>query len=80
LESVEAQLVVHQKNEAVYEEKIAVLEFEVKDKRLDDSVYRPTSNKTSASVSQVETSITPPSNTSVEMPRVESVRPSGVII
>ncbi|GJU71374.1 hypothetical protein Tco_1262779 [Tanacetum coccineum] len=34
----------------------------------------------SASVSQVETSITPPSNTSVEMPRVESVRPSGVII
>ncbi|GJU11624.1 putative ribonuclease H-like domain-containing protein [Tanacetum coccineum] len=47
---------------------------------LDDSVYRPTANKTSASVSQVETSITPPSNTSVEMPRVESVRPSGVII
>ncbi|GJX77458.1 ribonuclease H-like domain-containing protein [Tanacetum coccineum] len=195
LESVEAQLIVHQKNEAVYEEKIAVLEFEVKDKGnavtrltnqleqtlkekedlkakleqfetssknlnklinsqisskdktglgygdqlnendssgselfnsvfdsrssdgddnqtndrfkkdneyhavpppltgnymppladlsfagLDDSVYRPTTNKTSASVSQVETSITPPSNTSVEMPRVESVRPSGVII
>ncbi|GJY99238.1 hypothetical protein Tco_0516668 [Tanacetum coccineum] len=47
---------------------------------LDDSVYRPTTNKTSTSVSQVETSITPPSNTSVEMPRVESVRPSGVII
>ncbi|GJV07434.1 hypothetical protein Tco_1345090 [Tanacetum coccineum] len=36
--------------------------------------------ETSASVSQVETSNTPPSNTSVEMPRVESVRPSGVII
>ncbi|GKD27845.1 hypothetical protein Tco_1234059 [Tanacetum coccineum] len=47
---------------------------------LNDSVYRPTTNKTSASVSQVETSITPPSNTSIEMPRVESVRPSGVII
>ncbi|GJX63597.1 reverse transcriptase domain-containing protein [Tanacetum coccineum] len=47
---------------------------------LDDSVYRPTANKTSACVSQVETSITPPSNTSVEMPKVESVRPSGVII
>ncbi|GJX41008.1 hypothetical protein Tco_0255998 [Tanacetum coccineum] len=47
---------------------------------LDDSIYRPTTNKTSASVSQVETSIIPPSNTSVEMPRVESVRPSGVII
>ncbi|GJU17917.1 hypothetical protein Tco_1145883 [Tanacetum coccineum] len=195
LESVEAQLVVHQKNEVVYEEKIAVLEFEVKDKSnaitrlknqldetlrekddlkakleqfetssknlnklinsqisskdktglgygdqlnendscgselfnsvfdsrlsdgddnqtndrfkkdngyhvvpppltgnymppladlsfagLDDSVYRPTPNKTSASVSQVKISITPPSNTSVEMPRVDSVKPSGVII
>ncbi|GKA87291.1 ribonuclease H-like domain-containing protein [Tanacetum coccineum] len=32
LESVEAQLVVHHKNEVVYEEKIAVLEFKVKDK------------------------------------------------
>ncbi|GKB51467.1 hypothetical protein Tco_0902220 [Tanacetum coccineum] len=32
LESVEAQLIVHQKNEAVYEEKIVVLEFEIKDK------------------------------------------------
>ncbi|GJR82143.1 ribonuclease H-like domain-containing protein [Tanacetum coccineum] len=47
---------------------------------LDDYVYRPTANKTSASVSQVETSNTPPSNTSVEMPKVESVRPSRVII
>ncbi|GJR08283.1 putative ribonuclease H-like domain-containing protein [Tanacetum coccineum] len=157
LEFVESQLIVHQKNEAVFEEKIIVLEFEVKDKGnvvtrltnqleqtlkekedlkaklehevinsvfdsrssdgddnqtndrfkkgneyhavppplignymppladlsfagLDDSVYRPTTNKTSASVSQVETSITLPSNTSVEMPRVESVRPSRVII
>ncbi|GKC76030.1 hypothetical protein Tco_1126804, partial [Tanacetum coccineum] len=32
LESLETQLVVHQKNEAVYEEKITVLEFRVKDK------------------------------------------------
>nr|GEV13925.1 ribonuclease H-like domain-containing protein [Tanacetum cinerariifolium] len=32
LESVEAQLIVHQKNEVSYEEKIAVLELEVKDK------------------------------------------------
>ncbi|GKE96499.1 hypothetical protein Tco_1581354, partial [Tanacetum coccineum] len=47
---------------------------------LDDSVYRPTTNKTSANVSQVEISIILPNNTSVEMPRVESVRPSGVII
>ncbi|GKA70011.1 ribonuclease H-like domain-containing protein [Tanacetum coccineum] len=195
LESVEAQLIVHQKNEVVYEEKIAVLEFEVKDKSnaitrfknqldetlrekedlkakleqfeassknlnklinsqlsakdktslgygdqlnkndssgselfnsvfdsrssdgdenqthdrfkkdnryhdipppltgnymplladlsfagLDDSVYRPTVNKTSASVSQVEANTSQTSNTSVEMPRVEYVRPSGIII
>ncbi|GJY58341.1 hypothetical protein Tco_0458233 [Tanacetum coccineum] len=168
LESVEAQLIVHQKNEVVYEEKISVLEFEVKDKGnavtrltnqleqtlkekedlkakleqygdqlnendssgselfnsvfdsrssdgddnqphdrfkkdnkyhavppplsgnymppladlsfvgVDNSIYRPTANKTSDSVSQVKTSNTPPSNTSIEMLR--SVRPSGVII
>ncbi|GJZ72357.1 hypothetical protein Tco_0636208 [Tanacetum coccineum] len=47
---------------------------------LDDYVYRHTTNKTSAIMSQVETSISQTSNTSVEMPRVESVRPSGVII
>ncbi|GKA18886.1 putative ribonuclease H-like domain-containing protein [Tanacetum coccineum] len=42
---------------------------------LDDSVYRPTTNKTNASASQVEASTTQTSNTSVEMPRVESIRP-----
>ncbi|GJT52276.1 hypothetical protein Tco_0978433 [Tanacetum coccineum] len=47
---------------------------------LDDSVYRPTTNKTSASVSHVKASTSQTSNTSVEMPRVESLRPSGVII
>ncbi|GJW27337.1 hypothetical protein Tco_0041148 [Tanacetum coccineum] len=47
---------------------------------LDDSIYRSTANKTSVSVSQVETSTSQTSNTSVEMPRVESVRPSRVII
>ncbi|GJS48811.1 hypothetical protein Tco_0598932 [Tanacetum coccineum] len=47
---------------------------------LDDSVYRPIANKTSASMSQVEASTSQTSNTSVEMPRVKSVRPSGVII
>ncbi|GJW92942.1 hypothetical protein Tco_0172614 [Tanacetum coccineum] len=47
---------------------------------LEDYVYRSTTNKTSASMSQVETSITLPSNTSVEMPRVEFVRLSEVII
>ncbi|GJS91990.1 ribonuclease H-like domain-containing protein, partial [Tanacetum coccineum] len=192
LESVEAQLIVHQKNEVAYEEKIAVLEFEVKDKcnavirltnqldqtlrekeelkaklkqfetsskilnklinsqlsakdktglgygdqlsesdsevitsvfnsrssdgddnqtndrfkkdngyhavpppltrnymppladlsfeGLDDSVYRPTANKTSASTSKGETSVTQTSNISVEMPKVDSVRNNGVII
>ncbi|GJY25909.1 hypothetical protein Tco_0400635 [Tanacetum coccineum] len=107
LESVEAQLVVHQKKEAVYKKKIAVLEFKVKDKRYGDqlnendssgselfnSIFdirssdaydnqtndKPTTNKTSASVSQVEANITPPSDASVEMPRVESIRPTGVI-
>ncbi|GJU29448.1 putative ribonuclease H-like domain-containing protein [Tanacetum coccineum] len=47
---------------------------------LDDYVYMPTANKTSASVFQVEKSTSQTSNTNVEMPRVESVRPSGVII
>ncbi|GJY56088.1 ribonuclease H-like domain-containing protein [Tanacetum coccineum] len=40
LEFVEAQLVVHQKNEVVYEEKIAVLEFEVKDKSNDVTRFK----------------------------------------
>ncbi|GJX52508.1 ribonuclease H-like domain-containing protein [Tanacetum coccineum] len=47
---------------------------------LDDSIYRPTTNKTSAIVSQVEASTSQTSNTSIEMPRVESVRSSGVSI
>ncbi|GJT54815.1 ribonuclease H-like domain-containing protein [Tanacetum coccineum] len=159
LESVEAQLIVHEKNENIYEEKIGVLEFKVKEKdnafirlkrQLDEtlrekdelktkleqfetssknltkllnsqlsakdktglgygdqfnendssgsevsnSVFdsrssdgddnqtndRPTTNKTSASVSQVKASNPQTSNTSVEVPTVETVRPSGVII
>ncbi|GJY17296.1 hypothetical protein Tco_0388787 [Tanacetum coccineum] len=59
-----------------YMSPLADLSFE----GLIDSVYRPTANKTSAIVSQVKASITPPRNSSVEMPRVEFVRPSGVII
>ncbi|GKA96437.1 ribonuclease H-like domain-containing protein, partial [Tanacetum coccineum] len=120
-----------EKNEVVYEEKIAVLEFKVKDKSnavtrltnhrssdgddnqtndrfkkgdgyhavppplirnymppladlsfagLDDSVYKPTANKTSASTSQGEASDTQTSNISVEMPKVDSMRTNGVII
>nr|GEX86489.1 hypothetical protein [Tanacetum cinerariifolium] len=38
LESVEAQLIVHQKNEVACEEKIAVLEFDVKDKGYRDQL------------------------------------------
>ncbi|GJU04857.1 hypothetical protein Tco_1121287, partial [Tanacetum coccineum] len=96
LESIEAQLIVHQKNEAVYEEKITVLEFKEKDKGnavtgltnqleqtlkekedlkakleqnymppladlsfagLDDSVYRPAANKTSASLVELSLKI-----------------------
>ncbi|GKE22868.1 hypothetical protein Tco_1434380, partial [Tanacetum coccineum] len=45
LESVKAQLVVHQKNEAVYEEKIAVLEFKVKDKDLNKLINSQLSTK-----------------------------------
>ncbi|GJX70504.1 putative ribonuclease H-like domain-containing protein [Tanacetum coccineum] len=77
----DTELVVHRKNEAVYEEKIAVLEFEVKDKSnvvtrlknqldetlrekdnlkgLDDSIYRPTANKTSASLVELSLKIRP---------------------
>ncbi|GJU37570.1 ribonuclease H-like domain-containing protein [Tanacetum coccineum] len=147
LESVEAQIIVHQKNEAVYEEKISVLEFEVKDKdktrlgyghqmnendssevfnsvfnsrssdgndnqtndrfkkgdgyhvvpppftgnymppladlsftRLDDYVYRPTTNTTSASVSKDEASISQTSSISVEMPKDKSIRSSEVLV
>nr|GEX97461.1 ribonuclease H-like domain-containing protein [Tanacetum cinerariifolium]GEX97475.1 ribonuclease H-like domain-containing protein [Tanacetum cinerariifolium] len=80
LKSVEAQLIVHQKNEVSYEEKIAVLEFKVKDKGLDASIYRPTTNKASTSISKGESSVIKTSNISVEMPKVDSVRTSGVII
>nr|GEV95547.1 ribonuclease H-like domain-containing protein [Tanacetum cinerariifolium] len=155
LKSVEAQLIVHQKNEVSYEEKIAVLEFKVKDKgnaitrltnqldqtlkekedlkakleqfeissknlnklinsqlsakdktglgygdqlsesdsevlpsvfdsRLSDGddspTNRPTTNKASTSISKGESSVIKTSNISVEMPKVDSVRTSGVII
>ncbi|GJW06993.1 ribonuclease H-like domain-containing protein [Tanacetum coccineum] len=52
LESVGEQLIVHQKNEAVYEEKIAVLEFEVKDKRV--SAAKQSSFRAAASTGAVK--------------------------
>nr|GEY83377.1 putative ribonuclease H-like domain-containing protein [Tanacetum cinerariifolium] len=135
------QKILAKKNKVAYEENIAILEFEVKDKeygdqlsesdsevlrsvfdsrssdgddnptndrfkkgdgyhavpppltenymppladlsfaRLDDSVYRPTTNKASASISKGEPSVIKTSNISVKMPKVNSVRTSGVII
>nr|GFB61519.1 hypothetical protein [Tanacetum cinerariifolium]GFB61542.1 hypothetical protein [Tanacetum cinerariifolium] len=48
--------------------------------RLDDYVYRPTTNKASVSISKGEPSVIKTSNISVEMPKVDSVRTSRVII
>nr|GEY68033.1 hypothetical protein [Tanacetum cinerariifolium] len=47
---------------------------------LNDSVYRPTANKASASISKDESSVIKTSNISVEMPKFDSVKTSGVII
>nr|GEU41814.1 ribonuclease H-like domain-containing protein [Tanacetum cinerariifolium] len=47
---------------------------------LDDSVYRPIENKDSASISKSEPSLIKTSNISVAMPKVDSMRSSGVII
>ncbi|GJS81974.1 hypothetical protein Tco_0748515 [Tanacetum coccineum] len=143
LESIKAQLIVYQKNEVVYEEKIAVLEFKLKDKsnaitrlknQLDETLrekddlkakleqfetssknlnklnnsqlsakdktglgYGDQLNEIDSSGSELFNSVfdsrssdgddnqtndstSQTSNTGVEMPRVESVRPSGVII
>nr|GFC14307.1 hypothetical protein [Tanacetum cinerariifolium] len=47
---------------------------------LDDSVYRPTTNKANASISKDEPNVIKTSNISVEMPEVDSVKTSRVII
>nr|GEZ29482.1 hypothetical protein [Tanacetum cinerariifolium] len=47
---------------------------------LDDYVYRPTANKACSSISKGEPSVIKTSNISVEMPKIDSVRTSGVII
>ncbi|GKD99261.1 ribonuclease H-like domain-containing protein, partial [Tanacetum coccineum] len=47
---------------------------------LDDSIYRPTANKTSASTSQGDVGVTQTSNICVEKSEVESVRTNRVII
>nr|GEU40676.1 hypothetical protein [Tanacetum cinerariifolium] len=48
--------------------------------RFDDYVYRPITNKASSSISKGEPSVIKTSIISVEMPNVDSVRTSGVII
>nr|GEZ62509.1 ribonuclease H-like domain-containing protein [Tanacetum cinerariifolium] len=47
---------------------------------LNDSIYRPTANKASASISKDESSVIKTSNISIEMPKVDSVKTSEVII
>ncbi|GJW49546.1 hypothetical protein Tco_0090897, partial [Tanacetum coccineum] len=47
---------------------------------LDDYIYRPTTNKSSANVSNVEASVSQTSNISVEMPKVDYVRSNEVLI
>nr|GFA52457.1 ribonuclease H-like domain-containing protein [Tanacetum cinerariifolium] len=47
---------------------------------LNDSIYRPTANKASASIPKDEPSVIKTSNISVEMPNVDSVKTYGVII
>nr|GFC24306.1 hypothetical protein [Tanacetum cinerariifolium] len=47
---------------------------------LDDSIYRPTANKASASISKGEPSVIKTINISVDMPKVDLVRTSRVII
>ncbi|GJW59527.1 hypothetical protein Tco_0108862 [Tanacetum coccineum] len=68
LESLEARIIVHEKNEAVYEEDIAFLKYDVQ------SAVR----KTTTSVLKTKTSISKTSKDIVEKPKI--VRPSAPII
>ncbi|GKA06418.1 reverse transcriptase domain-containing protein [Tanacetum coccineum] len=92
LESLEARIVVHEKNKAVYEEYIAFLKYDVQHesdgqdntendyglKRLNESVFWSAMRKTTASVPETETSISKTSKDIVEKPK--TVRPSAPII
>ncbi|GKC74169.1 putative ribonuclease H-like domain-containing protein [Tanacetum coccineum] len=79
LESVEAQLVVHHKNEVVYEEKIAVLEFEVIDKNKTGQGYRDQLNKNDSSGSELFNSVFDSCSSDGDDNQTND-RPSGVII
>ncbi|GJS57857.1 hypothetical protein Tco_0652641 [Tanacetum coccineum] len=69
LESLEARIVIHEKNEAVYEKDIAFLKYDVQD--LDDYVYK-------TKVGETETNVSKTSKDIVKKPK--TVRPSAPII
>ncbi|GJZ65900.1 ribonuclease H-like domain-containing protein [Tanacetum coccineum] len=85
LESLEARIVVHEKNEAVYEENIAFLNYDVQENYmplrpdlsfvgLDESVFQSAVRKTTTSVPKTKTSISKTSKDIVEKPK--TVRPT----
>ncbi|GJW43754.1 hypothetical protein Tco_0072553 [Tanacetum coccineum] len=86
LESLEARIVVHQKNEAIYEEYIAFLKYDVKMPSrpdlsfagLDDSVYKTNVSETITSVPRNESTTSKSSKDNLEQPK--DVRPSAPII
>ncbi|GJW88956.1 hypothetical protein Tco_0164296 [Tanacetum coccineum] len=71
LESLEARIVVYQKNEAVYEEDIAFLKYDVKM----ISVYKTNVSETITSVPRNESNASKSSKDSLEQPK--DVRPSA---
>ncbi|GKB08067.1 hypothetical protein Tco_0836351 [Tanacetum coccineum] len=71
LESLEARIVVHQKNEVVYEENIAFLKYDVKM----ISVYKTNVSETITSVPRNESNASKSSKDSLEQPK--DVRPSA---
>ncbi|GJU57090.1 hypothetical protein Tco_1234856 [Tanacetum coccineum] len=71
LESLEARIVVYEKNEAVYEENIKIL-------KLDESVFKSAVRNTTTSVLETNTGISKTSKDIVEKPK--TVRPSAHII
>ncbi|GJT10344.1 ribonuclease H-like domain-containing protein [Tanacetum coccineum] len=69
LESLEVRIVVHEKNEAVYEENVITILIFI----TDESVFKPAVRKTTTSVLETETSTSKTSKDIVEKPK--TVRP-----
>ncbi|GKB31676.1 hypothetical protein Tco_0871077 [Tanacetum coccineum] len=80
LESLEARIVVHEKNEAVYKKIIAFFKINVTSERhsIKDLKNQSADRKTTTSVPETETSISKTSKDVVEKPK--TVRPSAPII